>query len=380
MPSRAGHLGLQTAAEEIMKLFVQVPCLNEEMTLPLVLSSIPREIPGVDSVEILIIDDGSTDRTIEVAQEHGVVHFVRHSRNMGLARSFRDGVDYALAHGADIVVNTDGDNQYPQERITDLVQPIVRGEADIVIADRQTSKIAHFSPFKKVMQRVGSQVVNRAAGTELPDAASGFRAYSKAALFRLNVVTQFSYCMETIIQAGNKRLRIESLPITTNAKTRESRLFKNIGQHMFKSGSAITRSYLMFKPHVILGTLGVILLLAGIIPFVRFLVFMIQGEAGGHIQSLIFGSSMLVGGLLCLALLVIADLQRTNRVLLEETLERIKVVQYGRPASSDSGHAALASEVVDLRPPAEFPVVPERSVPEPAPVSLTESVRATRAR
>lgn len=312
-----------------MKVFVQIPCLNEEATLPLVIKSIPREIPGVESVEILVIDDGSTDRTIEVAKELGVTHFVRHSRNMGLARSFRDGVDYALQNGADIVVNTDGDNQYPQERIDDLVQPIVRGEADVVIADRQTSKIAHFSRFKKLMQNFGSKVVNRAAGTTLPDAASGFRAYSKAALYRLNVVTQFSYCMETIIQAGNKRLRIASLPITTNPKTRESRLFKNIWQHMFKSGMAITRSYLMFKPHVILGWIGILMGIAGAVPFIRFLIFYLQGNSAGHVQSLIFGSAMIVGSALSFALLVIADLLRTNRVLLEDTLERIKEIQYG---------------------------------------------------
>ena len=342
-----------------MKLFVQVPCLNEEETLPLVLESIPREIPGIDEIEILIIDDGSTDRTIEVAQAHGVHHIVRHARNMGLARSFRDGVDYALAHGADIVVNTDGDNQYPQDRITDLVQPIVHGTADIVIADRQTSTIAHFSPFKKAMQQVGSSVVNKAAGTALPDAASGFRAYSKNALLRLNVITQFSYCMETIIQAGNKRLRIASLPIETNPKTRESRLFKNIWQHMFKSAGAISRSYLMFKPHLVLGTLGTLMLLAGLIPFIRFFVFWLQGEGGGHVQSLIFGSAMLVGALLSYALLVIADLQRTNRVLLEESLERIKVLQYrppadvagdgegrfGLPAHNGNGHGHLGLAV-----------------------------------
>lgn len=212
-----------------MKVFVQVPCLNEEQTLPLVLAGIPKQIPGVDEIEILIIDDGSTDRTLEVAAEFGVTHFVHHVRNMGLARSFRDGIDYALRHGADIVVNTDGDNQYPQERIADLVQPIIAGDADIVIGDRQTHTIEHFSPFKKLLQRVGSTVVNIAASTDLPDAASGFRAYSRASLYRLNVVTQFSYCMETIIQAGNKRMKIASLAIDTNAKTRESRLFSSMG-------------------------------------------------------------------------------------------------------------------------------------------------------
>lgn len=311
-----------------MKVFIQIPCLNEEETLPLVFETMPKTLPGVDEVEWLIIDDGSTDNTVEVARKLGVKHIVRHHRNMGLARSFRDGVDYALAHGADIVVNTDGDNQYPQDRIADLVRPIIEGRADIVIADRQTSKIAHFSPFKKLMQRFGSWVVNKAAGTDLPDAASGFRAYSRQSLYRLNIVTQFSYCMETIIQAGNKRLRIESVKVTTNEKTRESRLFKNIWQHMGKSGKAIIRSYIMFRPYVIFLTLGVLFLVIGLIPFVRFGVLFLMGDAGGHIQSLIFGSAMLVGALLSFALLVIADLLRINRTLLEEQLERIKDIQY----------------------------------------------------
>jgi len=313
-----------------MKVFIQVPCLNEEKTLPLVFEKMPKSLPGVDEVEWLVIDDGSTDNTVRVAKKLGVHHFVHHTRNMGLARSFRDGVDYALKHGADIVVNTDGDNQYPQERIADLVQPIIRGEADIVIGDRQTAKIAHFSPFKKLMQRVGSAVVNFAAGTDLPDAASGFRAYSRNSLMKLNIVTQFSYCMETIIQAGNKRLKIASIKIETNKKTRESRLFKNIWQHMFQSGKAIMRSYIMYRPHVVFVTLGIILFLIAAIPFVRFLIFYFQGEGNGHLQSLIFGSAMLVGSLLSFALVVIADLQRTNRILLEDLLERTKEEQYRR--------------------------------------------------
>ena len=323
-----------------MKVFVQIPCLNEEQTLPLVLDTIPKELPGVDSVEVLIIDDGSTDRTVEVAKAHGVKHFVRHARNMGLARSFRDGVDYALAHGADIVVNTDGDNQYKQERIADLVAPVVAGVADIAIADRQTKKIAHFSPFKKVMQQVGSRVVNIAAETELPDAASGFRAYSKASLMRLNVITQFSYCMETIIQAGNKRLRIASVPIDTNPKTRESRLFNNIFQHMAKSGSAIVRAYLMFKPHTVLIWLAALTGVVGLVPFIRFLVFALMGQGGGHIQSLIFGLVLLTCSFLTLVLMIIADLQRTNRVLMEDVLERVKLLQYGEPKHPLVGEAA----------------------------------------
>ncbi|WP_250442511.1 glycosyltransferase family 2 protein [Actinotalea sp. C106] len=314
-----------------MKVFIQVPCLNEEETLPAVLESIPTQIDGVDEIEILVIDDGSTDRTLEVARAHGVTHFVHHTRNMGLARSFRDGVDYALSHGADVVVNTDGDNQYPQNRIGDLVQPILAGTADIVIADRQTHTIEHFSPFKKIMQRFGSYIVNRAASTELPDAASGFRAYSRASLFHLNVVTQFSYCMETIIQAGNKRLRIESVPVETNAKTRESRLFKNIFHHMAKSGSAITRSYLMFKPYVIFTTLTILFGVLAATPLVRFLfIWLTGGDTSGNVQSLIFGAIMAVAALLSLALGVLSDLQRTNRVLLEDQLERIKAIQYQR--------------------------------------------------
>lgn len=311
-----------------MKVFVQIPCYNEEATLPSVLESIPKKIKGVDSLEVLIIDDGSTDKTVEIAKKYGVKHFVFHRGNQGLATGFRNGVDYALRHGADIVVNTDGDNQYPQARIGDLVQPIIKGEADIVIGDRQTSKIAHFSPFKKLMQRFGSWVVNKAGGTDLPDAASGFRAYSRASLYKLNVVTQFSYCMETIIQAGNKRIKIVSITIDTNKKTRESRLFKNIWQHMGKSAQAIMRSYIMFRPYVIFVTLGTIFLIAGLIPFVRFAVLAIIKDSGSHIQSLIFGTAMLVAALLSFALVVISDLLRTNRILLEDQLERIKEIQY----------------------------------------------------
>ncbi|MEU1972499.1 glycosyltransferase family 2 protein [Microbacterium sp. NPDC019599] len=325
-----------------MRIFIQIPCLNEETTLPLVLAGIPKQIDGVDEIHVLVIDDGSTDRTVEVARELGVEHFVFHTRNMGLARSFRDGVDYALQHGADIVVNTDGDNQYPQERIADLVQPILRGEADIVIGDRQTKTIEHFSPFKKLMQGVGSAVVNFAAETDLPDAASGFRAYSHESLIRLNVVTQFSYCMETIIQAGHKRLRIASVPVKTNPKTRESRLFKNIFQHMGRSSQAIMRSYVMFKPHVVFLTLAVLFLIGAAIPFGRFLTLTWLGIAGDHIQSLIFGSAMLVGALLSVALLVISDMLSTNRTLMEDALERIKLIQYAPDRTYDPRRAEPA--------------------------------------
>ncbi len=327
-----------------MKVIVQIPCLNEEQTLPLVLSTIPRSIEGVDELEILVIDDGSTDRTVEVARELGVHHIVRHPRNMGLARSFRDGVHFALAHGADIVVNTDGDNQYPQERIPDLVRPLLDGVADIAIGDRQTQKIAHFSAGKKLLQKIGSKVVNIAADTDLPDAASGFRAYSRHALMHLNIVTQFSYCMETIIQAGNKRMRIASVPVDTNPKTRESRLFKSNWQHVWRSSQAIMRSYLMFKPFVVFATIAIGLGLAGAIPFIRYAILVGLGVAGDHLQSLILGVLLLVGAIISLALGIIADLLRINRVLLEESLERTKELQYGpdpMPASGDPRNAGL---------------------------------------
>ena len=311
-----------------MKVFVQIPCLNEEATIGLVLQSIPKKIKHVDEVEILIIDDGCTDNTMAVAKKFGVKHFVVHTRTMGLARSFSDGVDYALTRGADIVVNTDGDNQYPQNRIGDLVQPIIAGQADIVIGNRQVYQIAHFSPFKKLMQRFGSFIVNKAAGTNVPDAASGFRAYSRHSLYRLNIVTQFSYCMETIIQAGNKGLILASVAIETNAKTRESRLFKNTAQHIMKSAEAIIRSYLMYKPYIAFNSLGILFSIAGLIPFINFGISWIHGTTSGHIQSLVFGSAMLVGALLSFALLIISDLLRINRTLIEDQTERLREIQY----------------------------------------------------
>lgn len=302
------------------KVFVQIPCLNEAATIKSVINVIPKKIDGVD-LQILIIDDGCTDDTVKIAKELGVKHFVVHKKWMGLARAFQNGVNYSLEHGADIVVNTDGDNQYPQASIPDLIKPILDGKADIVIGDRQTQEIEHFSPFKKLMQRFGSAVVNKAAGTKLPDAASGFRAYSRDALYRLTVVTKFSYCMETIIQAGNKRIPITSIPITTNRKTRESRLFKNIWQHMFKSMSAIIRSYLMYRPYALFVSLGAILGIAGLIPFIRYLVLIVIDDSGNHLQSLLLGAVLLTGSFLAIALGVIADLIRINRILTEEQLE-----------------------------------------------------------
>jgi glycosyltransferase involved in cell wall biosynthesis len=313
-----------------VRLVVQVPCLNEEETLPLVLESIPKEIPGIDEIIVLIIDDGSTDRTVEVAKEHGVTHFVRHARNRGLGRSFHDGVQRALELGADIVVNTDGDNQYPQERIADLVQPIIRGEADIVIADRQVQLVEHFSKGKIMLQKFGSGIVNRAAGTALPDAASGFRAYSRESIMLLNTITRFSYCMETIIQAGNKKLKIVSIPIRTNPKTRESRLFKSTYQHVLKSAGAIIRAYIMYKPYVIFSALAFLFAVLGLTPFVRFAILQLADNTGSHLQSLLVGAILLIMSFLSVIIGIISDLIRTNRMLIEDTLEHTKKMRFGR--------------------------------------------------
>lgn len=318
-----------------MKLFVQVPCLNEEATLGEVLESIPREIEGFDSVNVVVIDDGSTDNTVQVAKDHGVSMIIRHRSTRGLAEAFRSGVDYALTHGADVLVNTDGDNQYPQSDIPRLVKPIADGEADIVIGDRRTHTIAHFSRGKKLLQKIGSRVVNAAAGTQIPDAASGFRAYSRTALFKLNLVTKFSYTMETIIQAGYKRLAIQSVRIQTNPKTRESRLFNSTLEHVIKSAAAISRSFLMYKPYSFFGTLGALLGIAGLIPFVRYVTISLLGIPGELIQSLLLGVSLLTASLLAFALGVIGDLIRINRQLIEDGLAIQKAHQSAQSLSDN---------------------------------------------
>lgn len=313
-----------------MKLVVQIPCLNEAKTLALVLGSIPKQIAGVDQLEVLIIDDGCTDGTVAVAKKHGVKHFVHHPQKQGLARSFHDGLLKSLELGADIIVNTDGDNQYPQADIPKLIKPIVEGRADMVIADRQVKQIAHFSATKKLLQRLGTRVLNAAAGTKVPDAPSGFRAYSREAALRLNVVTRFSYAMETLIQAGNKGLSITSVPITVNPKTRESRLFKSSWEHVLKSGVAITRAFVMYRPYVLFVSLGSALFIAGAIPFVRYLSFVIDGTGRGHLQSLILGSVLLIASFVAYTLGVVADLIRINRVLIEDGLEQNKRARFAK--------------------------------------------------
>lgn len=323
-----------------MKVVIQIPCLNEAMTLPLVFESMPTRTPGVDVIDFLVVDDGSRDDTVAVARRMGVRNFVHHTRNMGLGQSFHDGALKALEMGADILVNTDGDNQYPSERIPDLIQPILDGRADIVIADRQTDTIEHFSPAKKFLQRLGSRVVSIAAGTDLPDAASGFRAYSREALLRLNTVTRFSYCMETTIQAGNKRLAIASIPIETNPKTRESRLVKSTGEHVARSAITIIRAYIMYKPMTLFISVASVFFVGALIPFVRYLIlflFAAHGHTGGHVQSLVAGSVLIVAAFIAFALGVIADLIRINRILLEDSLEQQKRHRYTTEATLEVG-------------------------------------------
>jgi glycosyltransferase involved in cell wall biosynthesis len=303
-----------------MRLFVQIPCLNEEVTIRTVVQSIPREIPGVTEVRVVVVDDGSVDNTSVVAKSAGADAVIRHRKTRGLAEAFRSGMDYAITHGADIIVNTDGDNQYPQEKIVDLVEPIVSGHCDMVIGDRRTLTVPHFSPAKKALQWLGSRTVSLAAGIQVPDAGSGFRAYSRLTALKLNLVTKYSYTMETIIQAGYKKLAVEHIPIVTNPKSRESRLFRSTPEHVVKSGAAIIRSLLMYRPYSFFGSLGLLLLLGGLIPFTHYLVVSALGLSGEFIQSLLLGVSLFTASLLSFSLGVIADLIRVNRQLIEDGL------------------------------------------------------------
>lgn len=314
-----------------MKLVIIIPCLNEEPTLPLVLNSIPKKIKGVDEQEILIINDGSTDKTVEVAKSLGVKHFIHHANRRGLAYSLRDGMRGALELGADIIVLTDGDNQYPQERIPDLIKPILDGEADTVIADRQTNKIEHFSPSKKFLQKFGTFVLNSAAGTKIPDSTSGFRAYTKEAAIKFNLVGRFNFAMESTVQASNKRLNFSYVKIKTNPKLRESRLFKSPWEHVRKSAVALINAYTMYQPLMVFMCVGTLFLIGGLIPFAHYLYIVAFGKnAYGthHLQSLIIGAVLVFIAFICYALGIIANLIRVNRVLIEDVLEEVRRDRY----------------------------------------------------
>jgi len=310
-----------------MKLIIQIPCLNEEETLPATVADLPRTIEGVDEIEILVIDDGSDDRTREVAKECGVHHITGFPGNRGLARAFAQGLNTCLSLDADIIVNTDADNQYSGHDIPKLVAPIVEGQADIVIGDRETHTINHFSAFKKFLQKHGSILVGKASGVKIPDATSGFRAISREAALSLNVISDFSYTLETLIQAGGKRLKVISVPIRTNDKLRESRLFKSMFGFLRKSGSTMVRVYTTQQPLKVFLVPAFLALLISLIPFGRFLYFVIKGNGGGHIQSLIFGLILFfVSGFLTI-IGVLAELINANRKLIEEVLKSTRDIR-----------------------------------------------------
>jgi glycosyltransferase involved in cell wall biosynthesis len=310
-----------------MKLIVQIPCYNEEHTLPQTVADIPRQIPGVDQVEILIIDDGSTDRTVEVARGLGVDHVIQNKRNRGLARTFRTGLDACLKLGADIIVNTDGDNQYAGQDIPKLIRPILAGTADIVVGDRQTEKVTHFSKGKRFLQWLGSAVVRRLSETQIPDAVSGFRAISRDAALQLNIISPFSYTVEMLIQAGKKHMAITSVPIGTNAKTRESRLFSSIPKFIERSLTTMVRMYAMYQPLRVFFYIGLTFSVIGALPVIRFVYFYFSGDGAGHIQSLILGGVFLMMGFMAFLIGLVADLISFNRQLVEMTLEKVRRIE-----------------------------------------------------
>jgi glycosyltransferase involved in cell wall biosynthesis len=311
-----------------MKLLIQIPCLNEEETLPLVIKSIPKKIKGISSIKILVIDDGSTDNTVAVAKKLGVDYIIRHKRNKGLAKSFTDGINESLRLGADIIVNTDADNQYPQKDIPRLIEPILKGRAEMVIANRQTDKITHFSPLKKFFQWAGSAVVRYLSHSKIPDAVSGFRAYSRKAAMQLTVVTEFSYVIETIIQSQTKRIAMESVDVITNPPTRPSRLFKNMFQHMRHSGASIVRVYTMYRPLLVFVLVGSVIFLAGFLFSLRFTFYLVLGQGGGHVQSLILAAVLMMIGFQTAMTGLVTDLIAINRKIIEDVLLRIKKREY----------------------------------------------------
>jgi glycosyltransferase involved in cell wall biosynthesis len=326
-----------------MKVIVQIPVFNEEETLGLVLDSIPHQIPGVDAVETLIVDDGSTDRSVAVAREHGVDHVIRHVGNKGLAAAFRTGLDACLRLGADIIVNTDGDNQYPSESIADLVRPLLDNQADIVIGDRRTGQVAHFSRTKRLLQGLGTWVVQLTSGTAVRDAPSGFRAYSKEAALRLNVISTFSYTVETVIQAGKKYLTIAHVPIEIHPVSRRSRLMHGMWDFVKRQGSTIIRTYVLYEPLRTFSYIAFPFGAIGLVLLSRFLFFYLQNPGqtqGRYLQSVIIGGALLLLGFLIFLFGILADLVAGTRRLTEETLYHIRKLEIETEARKREGESA----------------------------------------
>ncbi|MBS1870479.1 MAG: glycosyltransferase [Actinobacteria bacterium] len=310
-----------------MKLIIQIPCFNEEQTLPGTLADLPRAVDGFETVEWLVIDDGSRDRTIEVARANGVDHIVKLTNNKGLAAGFQAGLDAALKLGADVIVNTDADNQYDGRDIPKLVAPIVAGRADMVVGDRQVEQIEHFSPLKKSLQKLGSWVVRQASETTVPDTTSGFRAYNREAALQMQVVSRFTYTLETIIQAGKQLVAVDHVQIRTNPKTRESRLFPSMGAYVRRNAISIFRIYAQYEPLKVFWGGAVLMGLLALGVWVRFLVAYIGGEGAGHVQSLILGAVLFIAAMLLGALGVIGDLLAAQRTLSQRTFERVRRIE-----------------------------------------------------
>ena len=320
-----------------MKLIIQIPCLNEAETLPATLADLPREVDGFETVEWLIVDDGSTDGTVDVARDLGVDHIVRFSSNRGLAVAFQAGLDAALKLGADVIVNTDADNQYFGGDVAELVRPIVDGRADMVVGTRDIKHHDEFSPLKKVLQSWGSWIVRHASGTAIPDATSGFRAYSREAALRVNVVSRFTYTLETIIQAGKSDIALEHVPIRTNPKTRESRLFRSIPQYLKRSVGTIFRIYVMYEPLPVFLWPAAVAGLLGTFLTARFgWYYFTEPGPTGHIQSLIVGAALIIFSVQLVLLAVISELLRSNRMLLERILQRVRKIELELGVRPDS--------------------------------------------
>lgn len=317
-----------------MKLIIQIPCYNEENTLPNTFKDLPNSIEGVDEIEYLIINDGSTDDTVNIARTIGINHVVGFKQNKGLAAGFMAGIDACLRLGADIIVNTDADNQYSGLDIAKLVKPIIEGQYDIVIGSRPIDEIEHFSKKKKFFQHFGSWVVQKVSNTDIPDAPSGFRAYSRQAAMKLNVVNQYTYTLETIIQAGQNRTAITSVPIRTNPETRKSRLFKSMYSYMKRSSSTIIRSYMMYRPLRFFCKIGAFILTLGFLVGLRFLLLYLQGNSSGHIQSLILCAILLLVGFQTFMVGLQADLIASNRKLLEDIQYHVRKLDYDSVSKS----------------------------------------------